>query len=77
MTARRELWTWLAVCVAGAALVLLAAGRDWFTVTYDTREVAVSAAELAPRSAPPPGRRSPRWSPSSRREACGAGSSER
>ncbi|WP_329424442.1 TIGR02234 family membrane protein [Streptosporangium sp. NBC_01495] len=52
MTARRELWTWLAVCVAGAALVLLAAGRDWFTVTYDTREVAVSAAELAPALGP-------------------------
>ncbi|MER6830093.1 Trp biosynthesis-associated membrane protein [Streptosporangium sp. NPDC000563] len=52
MTARRELWTWLAVCVAGAALVLLAAGRDWFTVTYGTREVAVSAAELVPALGP-------------------------
>ncbi|WP_436756856.1 Trp biosynthesis-associated membrane protein [Streptosporangium sp. V21-05] len=52
MTARREPWTWLAVCVAGAALVLLAAGRDWFTVTYDTREVAVSAAELVPALGP-------------------------
>ncbi|MGS2640364.1 TIGR02234 family membrane protein [Streptosporangium sp. LJ11] len=52
MTGRRELWTWLAACVAGAALVLLAAGRDWFTVTYDTREVAVSAAELVPALGP-------------------------
>ncbi|WP_440097881.1 Trp biosynthesis-associated membrane protein [Streptosporangium sp. H16] len=52
MTGRRELWIWLAACVAGAALVLLAAGRDWFTVTYDTREVAVSAAELVPALGP-------------------------
>lgn len=52
MNARRELWTWLAGCVAGAALVLLASGRDWFTVTYGTREVAVSAAELAPSLGP-------------------------
>lgn len=52
MTAKRELWTWLAACVAGAALVLLAAGRDWFTVTYGTREVAVPAAELAPALGP-------------------------
>ncbi|MDP9845054.1 TIGR02234 family membrane protein [Streptosporangium lutulentum] len=48
MTARRALWTWVVVCVAGAALVLLTAGRNWFTVTYGTRNVAVSAAELAP-----------------------------
>ncbi|MFF3436927.1 TIGR02234 family membrane protein [Streptosporangium sp. NPDC002721] len=52
MTARRELFTWLAACAAGAALVLLAAGRDWFTVTYGTREVAVSAAELVPALGP-------------------------
>ncbi|MFI6450638.1 Trp biosynthesis-associated membrane protein [Streptosporangium amethystogenes] len=52
MTAKRELWTWLVACVAGAALVLLAAGRDWFTVTYGTREVAVPAAELAPALGP-------------------------
>ncbi|MGJ6966446.1 TIGR02234 family membrane protein [Streptosporangium sp. G11] len=52
MTARRELWIWLVTCVAGAALVLLAAGRDWFTVTYDTREVAISAAELVPALGP-------------------------
>lgn len=52
MTARRALWTWVAVCVAGAALVLLAAGRDWFTVTYGPRKVAVSAAELVPALGP-------------------------
>ncbi|WP_371779306.1 Trp biosynthesis-associated membrane protein [Streptosporangium subroseum] len=52
MTARRALWTWVIVCVAGAALVLLTAGRDWFTVTYGVRKVAVSAAELAPALGP-------------------------
>lgn len=52
MSAKRELWIWLAGCVAGAALVLLASGRDWFTVTYGTRQVAVSAAELAPALGP-------------------------
>ncbi|GAA4226444.1 putative membrane protein (TIGR02234 family) [Streptosporangium album] len=52
MTARRALWTWVAACVAGAALVLLAAGRDWSTVTHGTRTVAVSAAELAPALGP-------------------------
>ncbi|MFC4059934.1 Trp biosynthesis-associated membrane protein [Planomonospora corallina] len=29
MSARRELWTWAALCAAGAGLVLLAAGRGW------------------------------------------------
>ncbi|MER5318912.1 Trp biosynthesis-associated membrane protein [Streptosporangium roseum] len=52
MTARRALWTWVAVCGAGAALVLLAAGRDWFTVTYGPRKVAVTAAELVPALGP-------------------------
>ncbi|MGC5014075.1 TIGR02234 family membrane protein [Streptosporangium sp. DT93] len=52
MTARREPWIWLAACLAGALPVLLAAGRDWFTVTYGTREVALSAAELAPALGP-------------------------
>ncbi|MGV9771567.1 Trp biosynthesis-associated membrane protein [Streptosporangium sp. NPDC003464] len=52
MTAGRALWTWVAVCVAGTALVLLAAGRDWFTATYGARKVAVSAAELAPALGP-------------------------
>ncbi|MGW4422377.1 Trp biosynthesis-associated membrane protein [Streptosporangium sp. NPDC004631] len=52
MTAGRALWIWVAGCAAGAALVLLAAGRDWVTVTYGTRAVPVSAAELAPVLAP-------------------------
>ncbi|WP_326821504.1 Trp biosynthesis-associated membrane protein [Streptosporangium sp. NBC_01756] len=52
MTAGRALWTWAAACVAGAALVLLAAGRDWFTVTSGARTVAVPAAELAPALGP-------------------------
>ncbi|GAA2847161.1 hypothetical protein GCM10010517_04100 [Streptosporangium fragile] len=52
MTAGRELWTWAAACTAGAALVLLASGREWFTVTYGTRQVPVSAAELAPALGP-------------------------
>jgi len=52
VTARRELGTWLVVCVAGAALVLVAAGRDWFTVTYGSREVAVSASQLVPALGP-------------------------
>ncbi|WP_449062430.1 Trp biosynthesis-associated membrane protein [Planomonospora algeriensis] len=29
MNARRELWTWVAACAAGAGAVLLAAGREW------------------------------------------------
>ncbi|GAA3082873.1 Trp biosynthesis-associated membrane protein [Streptosporangium carneum] len=52
MTAGRALWTWVAVCGAGAGLVLLAAGRDWATVTYGTRAVPVPAAELAPALGP-------------------------
>ncbi|MEU4834955.1 Trp biosynthesis-associated membrane protein [Streptosporangium sp. NPDC023615] len=52
MTAGREPWIWLGACVAGALPVLLAAGRDWFTVTYGTRQVALSAAELAPALGP-------------------------
>ncbi|MFJ2029478.1 Trp biosynthesis-associated membrane protein [Streptosporangium sp. NPDC087985] len=52
MTAGRALWTWVAACVAGAALVLLAAGRDWFTVTQGARQVAIPAAELAPALGP-------------------------
>jgi uncharacterized membrane protein (TIGR02234 family) len=52
VTVRRALWTWVAVCVAGAALVLLAAGRDWFTVMYGVRKVEVSAAELVPALSP-------------------------
>ncbi|MFF4987104.1 Trp biosynthesis-associated membrane protein [Streptosporangium saharense] len=52
MRAGRALWTWVAACAAGAGLVLLAAGRDWVTVTYGTRAVPVSATELAPALAP-------------------------
>jgi uncharacterized membrane protein (TIGR02234 family) len=29
VNARRELWTWVAACAAGAGAVLLAAGREW------------------------------------------------
>ncbi|MEV8631498.1 Trp biosynthesis-associated membrane protein [Streptosporangium sp. NPDC051023] len=52
MKAGRALWTWVAACAAGAGLVLLAAGRDWVTVTYGARAVPVSAAELAPALGP-------------------------
>ncbi|MFF5204510.1 Trp biosynthesis-associated membrane protein [Streptosporangium sp. NPDC000396] len=52
MTPRRALWVWVAVCAAGSALVLLAAGRDWFTVTYGARTVPVPAADLAPALGP-------------------------
>ncbi|GAA3033382.1 TIGR02234 family membrane protein [Streptosporangium longisporum] len=52
MTAGCGRWIWPAACVAGAVPVLLAAGRDWFTVTYGTRQVALSAAELVPALGP-------------------------
>ncbi|GAA3426402.1 Trp biosynthesis-associated membrane protein [Streptosporangium sandarakinum] len=52
MTAARALWTWVAVCAAGAGLVLLASGRDWFTVTYGARAVPVAAADVAPALGP-------------------------
>ncbi|MBB2912910.1 putative membrane protein (TIGR02234 family) [Streptosporangium becharense] len=52
MRAGREPWIWAAVCAAGAALVLLASGREWFAVTYGARRVPVSAADLAPALGP-------------------------
>ncbi len=44
--ARRVPMLWAVACVAGAALVLLAAGRRWATVTYDQVPGAPGAVTL-------------------------------
>lgn len=50
---RRELWTWAVACAAGAALVLIAAGRTWATVGFARRtagagEIAVAGSDVVP-----------------------------
>ncbi len=58
-TARRSLTVWLAVCVLGAGLVLLASGRTWVTVVFDPKvgalgsgRVALSGGRLSPLISP-------------------------
>jgi uncharacterized membrane protein (TIGR02234 family) len=53
-TARRSLMVWLLTCAVGAGLVLVAAGRTWATVTFQSQagalgpsEVAVTGSEIA------------------------------
>lgn len=50
---RREPWLWAAACVAGAALVLVAAGRTWATVGFarraaDAGGIPVTGSDVVP-----------------------------